>query len=192
MLKITTLIVSCLLILSGCSSFKPHQINLQPIHPDIGKNLSLPKNLNVAVESRDVRSSPLIGFRLGRFSDRAEVNLPIPATTSLTEGGKVAIVKLGATPIPDNGDATVTLTLQNISYTATQNALQQVDISATIQLSASKNGDSFTGNYATDKQHLFATTPSLETNEKIINELIVLTVSRAFNDPRLVMFLRAP
>lgn len=192
MFKTTTLIIGCLLILSGCSSFNPHQVSLQAIHPDINQNLSLPAQLNIVIESRDVRPSALIGFRLGRFSDRAAVNLPVPASAALVQGGKVAIVKLGATPVPSQGDATVILTLQNMSYIATQKALQEVDLSATIQLSAIKNGETYIGNYTTEKQHQFATTPSLATNEKIINELVLATVNRAFNDPKLIMFLKAP
>ncbi len=192
MRRLLTLCLTGTLLLTGCSGFNPHQLTVQPLHPTINPDHQLPESLKVDVSSRDMRSSALIGFRVGRFSDRAEVNLPLPANKALTDAARVALVKLGATPVSTDGDARLSVTLQDLEYTATQKALQTVELSASIQVTAEKYGQRFTGNYTTEKEHQFATTPTLEDNEKIVNELLLLTISRAFNDPKLISFLNTP
>lgn len=187
--KILTLI-SSLLLLGGCSTFQPHQINLTSIHPDISNKNTLSDSHQIEVKSQDMRSSSLIGFRISRLSDRAEVNLSLPATEALSEAAKVALVQLGAIPAANNGTATITLKLEKLSYTATQKTLQSVDLSVTIELIAQQYSETFSGSYTTDKQYQYATTPSLEDNETMVNEVIKLSIDRAFNDPELISFLK--
>lgn len=192
MRRLLTACVVGTLLLTGCSGFNPHQLTVQPLHPDINQTHRLRESLRIDISSRDMRSSSLIGFRVGRFSDRAEVNLPLPSHRALTDAARIAVTKLGATPVSHDGDARLTVTLQDLQYQATQKALQTVALSASIQISAEKHGQRFSGNYTTEKEHQFATTPSLEDNEKIVNELLLLTISRAFNDPKLISFLKTP
>lgn len=185
------ILIASLLLLGGCSTFQPHQINLKSIHPEISSQHNLSDSIKIEVESQDLRSSPLLGFRISRLSDRAEVNLPLPATKALTEAAKVALVKLGATPATtDNGTAKITVRLEELSYTATQKTLQAVDLSVTIQINAEQYNETFSGSYTTDKQYQYATTPSLQDNEQMVNEVIALSISRAFNDPKLISFLK--
>lgn len=186
----TLILIASLLLLGGCSTFQPHQINLASIHPAISPQHTLSDSQQIEVESQDMRSSPLLGFRISRLSDRAEVNLALPATKALTEATKVALVKLGATPAADNGTAKITVKLEKLSYTATQKALQIVDLSVTIQINAEQFNETFSGSYTTDKQYQYATTPSLQDNEHMVNEVITLSINRAFNDPKLISFLK--
>ncbi|WP_432474025.1 YajG family lipoprotein [Amphritea sp. HPY] len=186
----TLILIASLLLLGGCSTFQPHQINLTSIHPAISPQHKLSDSQQIEVESQDMRSSSLIGFRISRLSDRAEVNLPLPATKALSEAAKVALVKLGATPAADNGTAKITVKLEELSYTATQKALQTVDLSVTIQINAEQFNETFSGSYTTDKQYQYATTPSLQDNEQMVNEVITLSIGRAFNDPKLISFLK--
>jgi len=181
--------LASVILLSGCSTFQPHQVTLQSLHPEINKQTSLPASLNVSVVTRDMRSSSLLGFRISRLSDRAEVHLPLPATDALTEAARIALVKLGATPVQTGSNAEIEIRLQDLSYTANQKALQSVDLHTTITITAKTGGETLSSNYTTDKQYQYATTPSLQDNEKMVNEVILLSISRAFNDPKLINFL---
>lgn len=179
------------ILLSGCSTFDPHRLSVEPLHPAVSSQYSLPANLQIEVLSKDTRHSDLIGFRISRFSDRAEVNLPLPATEALKQGAKVAVVKLGATPAT-SADTRLTIKLTDLEYSATQSALQKVKLNASITVTAEKQGDSYSGNYSTEKEYQFPTTPKLKDNQKMVNEILLMTISRAFNDTQLINFLANP
>lgn len=179
------------ILLSGCSTFDPHRLSIEPLHPAVSSQSSLPANLQIEVLSKDTRHSGLIGFRISRFSDRAEVNLPLPATEALKQGAKMAVVKLGATPVT-SADTRLTIKLTTLEYSATQSALQKVKLNASITVTADKQGDSYSGNYSTEKEYQFPTTPKLKDNQKMVNEILLMTISRAFNDTQLINFLANP
>lgn len=184
-----TALFSSLLLLSGCSKFQPHQFDLEAIHPQVASNQSLPANLTVMVETRDLRPDSVIGYRISRFADRAPVELSLPADQQITQGAKVALVKLGATPVPSGADAQLTLVLKNLSYSATQEALQNVAINADLEVRAKKYNRTYTGNYSSQKQHQFVGTPNLQENQAMVQEIILETISRAFSDQQLLDFL---
>ncbi|MBQ0785144.1 MAG: hypothetical protein KBT66_12995 [Amphritea sp.] len=184
-------VITGAILLSGCSTFNPHQVSVEPLHPAVTTQSSLPANLQIEVRSEDMRSSSVIGYRISRFSDRAEVNLPLPATEAIRQGGRIAIVKLGATPV-DSSNTRITIKLTDLEYSATQSALQKVKLNASITVTAEKHGESYSGNYSTDKEYQYATTPKLEDNQKMVNEILLMTISRAFNDAQLINFLAKP
>lgn len=191
-MRIATLaIITGAILLSGCSTFPPHQVSVEPLHPAITSQSSLPASLEIEVLSKDMRSSGVIGYRISRFSDRAEVNLPLPAAEALRQGARVAIVKLGATPV-DAANTRLTVTLTNLEYSATQSALQKVKLNASITVTVEKHGEKYNGNYSTNKEYQYATTPNLADNQKMVNEILLMTISRAFTDPQLVNFLAKP
>ena len=179
------------ILLSGCSTFNPHQVSVEPLHPVVTTQSNLPTNLQIEVLSKDLRNSDTIGYRISRFSDRAEVNLPLSTTEALTQGGKIAVVKLGATPV-DSSNTRLTIKLTNLEYSAVQSALQKVKLNASITVTAEKYGESYSGNYSTDKEYQYATTPKLKDNQKMVNEILLMTISRAFNDSQLINFLAKP
>ncbi|MDO6565101.1 YajG family lipoprotein [Amphritea sp. 1_MG-2023] len=181
-------IITGAILLSGCSTFQPHQVSIEPLHPAITVQAALPANLQIDVNSKDMRASDIIGYRISRLSDRAPVNLPQPTTAALTQGAKVALVKLGAVPAPQ-ADTHLTIELQNVEYRATQSTLQSVILNATIRVIAEKHGKFLSGSYSTEKEYQYATTPSLADNQKMVNETLLITVNRAFNDAKLIDFL---
>ncbi len=184
-------VITGAILLSGCSTFNPHQVSVEPLHPAVTSQSTLPASLQIEVLSKDMRSSGVIGYRISRFSDRAEVNLPLPAAEALRQGARVAVVKLGATPV-DSANTRLTIKLTDLEYSATQSALQKVKLNATITVTAEKYGESYSGNYSTDKEYQYATTPKLADNQKMVNEILLMTVSRAFNDTQLINFLAKP
>ncbi|WP_417222513.1 YajG family lipoprotein [Amphritea sp.] len=181
-------IITGAILLSGCSTFKPHQVSIEPLHPTVSAQASLPSDLQIEVHSQDMRNSDTIGYRISRLSDRAPVNLPTPATEALQQGAKIAVVRLGAAPAPSS-DTRLTVQLQNLEYSATQKTLQSVKLNATINVVAQKHGEFLSGNYSTEKEYQYATTPSLADNQKMVNEILLMTINRAFNDTKLINFL---
>ncbi|WP_296063411.1 YajG family lipoprotein [uncultured Amphritea sp.] len=181
-------VFTSIFLLSGCSTFKPHQISVEPLNPTVTTSSTLPADLQIEIHSKDMRSSDLIGYRISRFSDRAEINLPLPASEALTQGARAAVVKLGAVPT-QSADTRLTVELSNLEYSATQSALQSVRLNATIKVTAEKNSEFISGNYSTEKEYQYVATPSLEDNQKMVNEVLLMTISRAFNDTKLINFL---
>ena len=57
-------VFASLLLLSGCSKFQPHQVDLQALHPKIETKQRLPEGLTVEVETRDLRPDSDQGGRL--------------------------------------------------------------------------------------------------------------------------------
>lgn len=182
-------VLASLLLLSGCSKFQPHQVDLQALHPKIDTKQRLPEGLTVEVETRDLRPDSLIGYRISRLSDRAPVELALPANMQINQGAKVALVKLGATPVASNAEVKLVLVLTDLSYSATVEALQTVTVKAGLEVKASKYNRSYTGNYNSQKQHQFVATPDLQENQAIVQEIILETLSRAFSDPQLLDFI---
>jgi uncharacterized lipoprotein YajG len=181
-------IIGSIFLLSGCSTFKPHQVSVEPLHPTVTAQSVLPADLKIEVQGKDMRSSDVIGYRISRFSDRAEVNLPLPAAEALRQGARVAVVKLGAAPALSS-ETKLIVQLTNLEYSATQSALQSVKLNATIKVTAEKNSEFLSGSYSTEKEYQYATTPSLADNQKMVNEILLMTISRAFNDTKLINFL---
>lgn len=78
-----------------------------------------------------------------------------------------------------------------LSYTASNQTLKQtVAVDMKLRLTATKDGKSYTGTYATDKQQSFLRTPSEEDNERLISSIVENTMNRAFNDPKLLDFFQ--
>jgi len=181
-------VIGSILLLSGCSTFKPHQVSVESLDPAVTTQSALPANLEIEVQAQDMRGSDVIGYRISRFSDRAEVNLPQPISEALKLGAKTAVVKLGAIPAQSSATKLI-VQLTDLEYRATQSALQSVTLNATIKVTAEKNSKFLSGSYSTEKEYQYATTPSLADNQKMVNEILLMTISRAFNDTKLINFL---
>ncbi|NVK44096.1 MAG: hypothetical protein HWE39_22865 [Oceanospirillaceae bacterium] len=191
-LKRTAGLVLFALILSACTSLSPQQVELQPL---IDARQRLPAGLSLALDAKDLRPSPVIGYRVSRFEQNAFITLARDARYTLLSSAQQALRQMGAYRIvPDassNDVAKLTLLLDDLSYEANQHSVrQEVQLSMKLRLVTQYHGRTFTGHYQSQKTHSSPLPPTEATNQELLNELASETLSRAFSDPRLIDFLR--
>ncbi len=194
MLSLKRTLILCLLplLVSACTSLSPQQVELQP---QIDTNQRLPGGIQVELEARDLRKTPVIGHRISRFEQNAFITLARDARYTLLSSAQQALRQMGVYRFgAANGgrDAVkLTLLLDELSYKASQTSTQQqVRLRMKLRIVAQMNGRSLTGEYQSSHQYQSPLTPSEGKNQELINALASETLSRAFNDPKLLNFIK--
>lgn len=180
------------LALAGCTSLSPQQVELQP---QVDTRQRLPNGLQVELDARDLRKTPIIGFRVSRFEQNAFITLARDARYSLLSSAQQALRQMGVYRFgPAEGHdqgLKLTLLLDRLSYDASQHRIQQqVQARMELRLVAEYRGRTFTGRYQSRKEYRSPLPPSEARNQALLNELASDTLTRAFNDPKLLGFIR--
>lgn len=191
--RFKSLLFVCLLSIlgSGCTSLSPQQVELQP---QIDTQQRLPGGLQVELDAKDLRNSPIIGHRISRFEQNAFITLSRDARYTLLSSAQQALRQMGVYRFGpasgQRGELKLTLLLDELSYTASQHSTQQqVRLTMKLRLVAQMNGRSLTGEYQSTQQYQSPLTPSERKNQELLNVLASDTLSRAFNDPKLFRFI---
>ncbi|MGB0466568.1 MAG: YajG family lipoprotein [Pontibacterium sp.] len=186
MLKTLTTILLSTLIISGCSGLPAQNLDL---HPAFDVTEQLPANTRIQVKAIDTRDSALVGQRLDRLKNTAPLSL-IDAEELLSHSVEHALEDMGISNFA-RGEFTLTLYLDELSYQAQAKAvLQEVTTSVRLRLKIEKAGEHYQGKYSTESSKGFASTPTPADNEEMFNQLVGLTLSRAFTDQKFLDFIR--
>lgn len=185
MLKRALLILPMTLLLTACSSLAPQQLTLTPA---ISINKPLPKT-PALVLVEDKRSSPIIGYRVDRFENRAAITFddtkPVIQTALNNALQRAGVTALGP------GGYTLTASLDELTYTAAIKGLnQQVKLSTSLRLKIELDGKQYSGRYSSNLDKKIVSTPSPEDNQQLVNQLLEQTLNRAMNDPKLLRFIQ--
>ncbi|MFC6668855.1 YajG family lipoprotein [Marinobacterium aestuariivivens] len=180
------------LALTGCTSLSPQQVELQP---RIDTRQRLPNGLQVELDARDLRKSPVLGYRVSHFEQNAFLTLARDARYSLLSSAHQALRQMGVyrfgAVAGNPGGLKLTLLLDRLSYDASQHTTQQqVLMQMELRLVADYRGRTFTGRYQSQKEYRSPLPPSEAKNQTLLNELAGDTLTRAFNDPKLLDFIR--
>jgi uncharacterized lipoprotein YajG len=174
------------LFMSGCMSLNSQVIDL---HPNIEVSRSLGHNKRILVVPKDLRTTPVIGFRAIKESPQPEIVLK-DSLHLLKHTTEHALEDMGIHRLY-SGEFTMEVSLIDLSYTVKKNALKQtVILDMKLRIKVSKGEKSYTGTYSSDRQHIFVGTPSEKENEEVINELVSSTMNLAFNDKQLLDFIQ--
>lgn len=172
--------------MSGCMSLNSQVIDL---HPNIEVSRSLGDNKRILVIPKDLRTTPVIGFRAIKESPQPEIVLR-DSLHLLKHTTEHALEDMGIHRFY-SGEFTMEVSLIDLSYTVKKNALKQtVNLDMKLRIKVSKGDKSYTGTYSSDRQHIFVGTPSEKENEEVINELVSSTMNLAFNDKQLLDFIQ--
>ncbi|UTW13782.1 YajG family lipoprotein [Marinobacterium rhizophilum] len=179
------------LTLGGCTSLSPQQIELQP---QIDSWQRLPSGIQVELDAKDLRSSPIIGHRVSRFEQNAFITLARDARYTLLSSAQQGLRQMGAYQFGpatgQRGQLKITLLLDELSYKASQEgSQQQVRLQMKLRLVAQMNGRSLSGEYRSEQRYQSPFTPSESKNQELFNLLASDTLTRAFNDPKLLQFI---
>ena len=184
----------CLLVtlVTGCTSLSPQQIELQP---QIDAQQRLPGGIQVELDAKDLRKSPIIGHRISRFEQNAFITLARDARYTLLNSAQQGLRQMGVyrfgAGTGQRDTLKLTLLLDDLTYKAShQGTQQQVRLRMKLRLVAQMNGRTFTGEYQSEQRSQSPLAPSEAKNQTLFNLLASDTLSRAFNDPRLLNFIK--
>lgn len=176
------------LSLSGCA-LSPQYVDLRP---DIEIKQQVNPSQVVTLSIEDNRGKAQLGTRGGVYKDTSFIYLNRPIADSLRPAAIQALNALGLdtegqSPVPVN----IKLRLDRFDYQMNDEKLpKKVALNIGIHLTATKGSGTHEGQFNSAKEYSFMRAPSDEDNEKIINEILSETLSRLFNDQRLLDFIR--
>ncbi|PIE25571.1 MAG: hypothetical protein CSA60_00035 [Neptuniibacter caesariensis] len=181
-LTITLILFS---LLTGCMTMRTQTLDL---HPEITPSRTFAKEKHVEVIPRDLRRSPVIGYRAITHEPKPKIVLK-DSLDLLQHSTQHALERMGIHHF-DSQEFVMEVSLLNLTYQVKKNALQQiVFLDLQLRIKVSKGNKAYTGTYTTNKQHSFLGTPSEEENETIINQIFSGTMTLAFNDNQLIDFI---
>lgn len=179
------LALSILSILTACSTLNSQLLDL---HPQIDVKRKLPPDTRVDIISRDLRKTPVIGFRHTDKKPAPEIHLK-DSVDLLHHTTEHALEDMGVSRFYP-GEFLLEISLIDLTYKVEKSTLKQkVILYMELRVKVSKGKKSYSGSYSGNKEHIYVKTPSEEENEKAINELVQSTMSNALNDPQLLDFL---
>ncbi len=186
----TTIILAILaLSLAGCAQ-SPQQIQL---NPRVVIDSYIDNQPTVHLNIVDKRPSKILGTRGGTYRNSNHITLSQDLPRTLKPVASAALNEMGvivdeASPRPTN----LELIVEQLKYSVNDNQMLPIEITLHAQFAvlANKDGKQQTTRYQSTKIHRFFTAPSTEKNETIINEIVSETLTRLFNDPKLIKLIR--
>ncbi len=184
-----TLLATLLLILGGCAQ-SPQQINLTP---QIKINSQVSNQPSVHLSVVDKRPSQSLGTRGGTYRNSNHITLARDLQSMLKPIASAALTEIGIvidkpSPMPTD----LQLWVEKLQYDVNDAQTLPIEITLQVQIAAvaNKGGQEQISRYESSKVHKFLTAPDTEKNEEIINAIVSTTLSRLFNDPRLIALIQ--
>lgn len=185
MKKFRVLALALPLFLSACSSLPPQDLQLSP---QAKINKALP-NVPVQLNIDDRRQSPLVGYRIDRFDNRAPINFN-QSETVLHQAVTQALANAGISAFGPGGH-TMTVVLDELKYDASLSGVEQtVQLSASMRVKIDNGRKEYTGRYTSNLSEAMLQTPTPADNEELVSGLFEDTLNRALNDPKLIRFIQ--
>ena len=179
--------------LSGCA-LSPQQ--LSPTPKLNGSLTAVGQGQPVVVKVVDGRSSPVLGTRGGLYADTS--NIVVPAENVLPKlqaQSEAAVRLLGFTPSQAGGNIPqLTVVLAETKYQSPKesNYVTSADISATLRAELrSPSGRQYTGRYGASLNQRFGMAPNVETNTKLVSDVLSDALTRMFRDPTIGEMLQS-
>ena len=179
-------IILVLLLFAGCA-LSPQVLS---VNPDIDVQGGTGQALALRVEVVDGRSSPLLGQRGGVYKDTSDISTGENFTASLKNSLVKALQKQGYSVV-DSADATqLKVVVNSIKYVAhSEKLLNKIEIAAEVRAVVNRNNREFTGDYKANRKKDYVKLPSVEENEKLVNEVLALVLKSMLSDDDLIKFI---
>jgi uncharacterized lipoprotein len=183
--------LAVLLALTGCA-LSPQIID---VNPDIQltDSSAVSKPLKLRVDVIDTRSSPVIGQRGGVYKDTSDISTSENMNRNLSYKITNTLKNLGYSMVNkgESSDADLTVRIINMNYMAnSEKLLNKIEIKVGIQAICRKQGKEFTGDYSATRKKDYVKLPSIEENEKIVNEALAVVLQSMLQDEDLISFIQ--
>lgn len=187
MLSRAAVLILSAVFLGGCA-LSPQYVDLKPTI-DVKEQELTPNIVQLSIV--DKRPETKLGTRGGVYKDTSYIYLSKPIEETLTPAAQAALQKLGLqtqglSPLPYQ----MTIQLDKLTYKMNDEKLpKKVSIDTSISVFLSKGDKSHQGEFSSAKEFSYMKSPNEEENQKIINEILSDTLTRLFNDNKVVSFL---
>lgn len=189
MLKISIVLATLALTLSGCAQ-SPQQINL---NPQVRVNSHISNQPSVHLSVVDKRPSKSLGTRGGTYRESNHITLARDLQSMLKPAASAALSQMGI--VIDQPSLTPTdlqLWVEKLHYEVNDAQTLPIEVTLQVQIAAvaNKGDQKQISRYESSKVHKFFTPPSTAKNEEIINKIVSTTLTRLFNDPKLIALIQ--
>jgi len=176
--------------LTGCA-LSPQTV---VINPDIqvDKNTTGTKVTRINLEVIDKRSSNIIGQRGGVYEATSHISTDDNMTGTLQKKLARAFTDIGyiVAAKGEAADAGLTVEVSNIIYIAhSEKVIKSIETRVEMRTICRKNEQEYTGTYNATRKKDVITTPSIQENEKLVNEALAIVLQRIVKDDELFAFL---
>ncbi len=171
-------------LLTGCA-LSPQQLTPNPIITQALPQVGHGQTVNVKVT--DSRSTEIIGTRGGLYASTSNINLQASdIVPKLQQQAEQALTNMGYKPQSGGGDITLNIIIDSITYQATDSSLANgADIKAVLRSQLQTSSKTYNGRYTSSVSQSFASAPSLETNNKLVAEVLTNALTSLFKDSHL-------
>lgn len=189
MQKTVILITALIVALAGCAQ-SPQQVRLSP---KVSVNSYLGNQPAVHLTITDNRPSKILGTRGGVYRGTNNITLSRDLSSTLRTVATAALNEMGVVvDEPSPRPTQLVLIVEKLEYKVSDKQTLPIEVALHTQFAAiaDNNGKQQTTRYQSSKIHKFFTAPSTDDNEAIINDIVSETLTRLFNDPKLVEVIR--
>jgi len=175
----------------GACAHSPQQMRLEIQLAVEPRNLGMERV--VLVTAADRRSNKVVGSRGGVYAQTSLITIRNPVEVELVRTVTGGFSKWGFVSANNSGAVSplkVHVVLEELSYASsggfyTKPAILNAIVSVTID----RGNYQYSSRYKSSSERRFLTTPSNRDNQDLINELLQETLSRLFQDAKLIDFL---
>ena len=177
-----------LIILTGCA-LSPQNVEL---NPTVTVTNSIPVAHVVRLSIEDQRPQEHLGTRGGVYAESSYIHPARPLEESLHPAATKALQGLGlqtdgVSPKP----ILVNIIIDELSYAVDNDSVpKKVTLKTRIRAQILKASREHNGQFSSTKTHSYIKLPDEEENQKIINDILSNTLTRLFNDQKLINFIQ--
>lgn len=178
------------LYLTGCA-LSPQTVVINP-DIQIDKNTAGTKVTRINLEVVDKRSSNIIGQRGGVYEATSHISTDENITGTLQKKLAKAFTDIGYIVAAEGeaADAGLTVEITGIKYIAhSEKVIKSIETKVEMRTICRKNSLEYTGTYNATRKKDVITTPSIQENEKLVNEALAIVLQRIVKDDELFAFL---
>jgi len=185
-----TTFFAALLMLNACA-LSPQLVTIKPDIKVPVAAYGAQRDINVRVEDR--RSNAVIGTRGGIYGNTSTIEIGNDSQTEIAYSLAGGLTRWGfrSTVNGYRGHALeFTVVLDNLSYQPDRTVAGKLVISAEVSVLAENGGSTYQGKYSASEELMYATLPSEEKNNQVINKVLSLALEKIFMDRGLIQFLQ--
>ena len=185
-MKKIILLLSSLLVVACAHS--PQQITINPIIDTAAEHYGQGRSVSVSVE--DARENKVLGSRGGVYKDTSVITLANDLDVAIARAAEARLAVQGFNINSPEAAADMKIIIEKLTYdTPEQTVGKTVQLEAILKVEVTAGNESYSGRYKTNSERQTVLTPSMSTNEEMINTLLSDTLARLFADPKLKVFL---
>ncbi|WP_159931160.1 YajG family lipoprotein [Oceanicoccus sp. KOV_DT_Chl] len=185
---VKTLLISFIVLITAACAYSPQQITINPKIDTTAEHYGSGRAVSVTVE--DAREEKALGSRGGVYKDTSVITLANELDTAIARAAEAKLAVQGFNVNNPEATANMKIIIEKLSYDVPEQSVgKKVMLGAILGVELTAGNETYTGRYKTNSERQTVVTPSMASNEEMINTLLSDTLVRLFSDPKLKAFL---